>query len=665
MNNLTLPDHPQLLKVDVEPTERRPLRIDVGSRLDSGETLASASCADGGRGVAGAVTVDGTAVEVSVAGLVNGTVSLLIITAMGTLGSVVRCVLVVRCIDPAARMDPVVIAATGAMIFRGEYVAGGIYRKNDVVTVTRSLWVALVDGPVVAPGENPAEWISMGGGSPTPPGDSGIILVSQLPINPLENVIYGLTSDLPLSPPSIAPLINHAALASVGIADIPIAIDSLYDVDELTLSVESSDSSNFPISMFHFGGVGGARTLAVDPGVAGAVIVSVIVREPLSGLTARQTMQLIYGLRLFSLTTSVIGAGTIAPPSGNYVEGQLVEVVVEAAEGFYVAEITADGVPMAGLNTWTVTMDQDRTVSALVAATPAPTISAVADITAIYQSPTSTIAETIGATSLAAISSDQSLIPDGNVIVTGSEADGWVITTTSAIGAGDVTITLTATGTGGTTTASYVITVTPALLIDGGFESGVLRPAGNEHLGWTDREAPSGGGAATTEIVSFPVLYGLKALHLRASAIAAGQAATAWSETIFTNLDAAQLANFRFWYQIAAGTTTTYQQGYCDFYILALALDNTGTSITDTSGAASLYLKEIWGNSNLTADHTHRINVVKNVWTEVKFDLKAFLVAGLLAGKTWGDVAKISIRLHVFAENSAGIVDVFVDNMEG
>ena len=160
---LTLAAEPRLLRLDLEPGERRPAVIDCAPRLGSGETLLSASANDGGRGIATLVTVSDTDVILNAAGLVNGMVAIVIVTALGSAGAVVRCVLVVRCLDPAALIAPVLVMPTGALINRGEYVVGGVYQQDHVVRIDGAWWVAMVDAPAQAPGVEVNEWAPWGG----------------------------------------------------------------------------------------------------------------------------------------------------------------------------------------------------------------------------------------------------------------------------------------------------------------------------------------------------------------------------------------------------------------------------------------------------------------------------------------------------------------------
>lgn len=163
MIQMTLSPTPRILSVTIEPTELVPVQIDLVVRLATGETIDSASCADGGRGIGNNVAVAGTSVQLDIAGLVNGTISLVVITALGDAGSIIRCVLVVHCIDPAHRISPVVIPPTGALIMRGVYRAPAIYRQYDVVTQAGAPWFALVDVPAAAPGVDANEWAALSG----------------------------------------------------------------------------------------------------------------------------------------------------------------------------------------------------------------------------------------------------------------------------------------------------------------------------------------------------------------------------------------------------------------------------------------------------------------------------------------------------------------------
>lgn len=110
MITLRLSRDPQLLETAVEPTESLAHSINVGPRLAPTETLLSAAVEDYGSGVVTNVGVDGININCDVNGLANGSRSLPVFTALGSLGSVVRFVLLVAATDPAVAVAAVVVA---------------------------------------------------------------------------------------------------------------------------------------------------------------------------------------------------------------------------------------------------------------------------------------------------------------------------------------------------------------------------------------------------------------------------------------------------------------------------------------------------------------------------------------------------------------------------
>lgn len=342
-------------------------------------------------------------------------------------------------------------------------------------------------------------------GTPGPPGTPGSLLsnvtalmwAETLPANLPVGGLWLDTSTTPKLPPSIASIPQQGFVSTAGIT-VPITIGDPHDVLACTLSVTSGDSAAIPTTGITFGGIGANRTMTIPPLASpGQSLLTVTVTNS-DGMTSATSFLAVGALTSFTVTASAGANGSISPTGAvTVLQGQNKTFTAIPSTGYLVSQLVVDGVPMVGINSYTFNNVQaNHTISAVFALNTAPTISAIADLSTNYQTPTGAIAFTIGDAETDAslltvtkASSNQTLVPDANIVIGGSGANRTVTVTPANGQSGTATITITVSD--GTLTASETFVLTVAFLFDDLFD--------NSSLDTTNFGTSVAGGGSVTE----------------------------------------------------------------------------------------------------------------------------------------------------------------------
>ena len=305
----------------------------------------------------------------------------------------------------------------------------------------------------------------------------------------------------PNTPPTITAMSPQTTSAGQATGQIPFTVgDAQTAAASLTVSGSSSSTTLVPNANITFGGSGASRTVTVTPaaGKTGSATITVSVND---GTNTTSTT--------FTLTVQAAPSNT--PPSISTIPPQTVTVgQATAALPFTVFDAET---PAANLTLWAVSTattlvpnenivlggsDQNRTVTVTPAAgqtgstqikisvsdgtntmnstftltvqleatnTP-PTISAIADQAGYVDHAVGPVAFTIGDgqtaaanLSLSAISTDQNLVPNANIVFGGSAANRTVSVTPGAGLTGSAQITLTVSDGTNSAQSSFMVTI--------------------------------------------------------------------------------------------------------------------------------------------------------------------------------------------------------------
>ena len=301
-------------------------------------------------------------------------------------------------------------------------------------------------------------------------------------------------------PPTISMIGDQTTPENTPTSAIPFTVgDAETPVGNLTLTASSSNTSLVPVANITFGGSGAARTVTINPGASqsGSATITITVSDGTSSVstsfnlvitpvndaptvtpiadqtTAENTptgaFLLILGmrkLRLLILFVTGTSSVTTLVPNGNIVfdgTGSDRTVTITPAPGQNGSTVITINV---GDGTVVTSITFTLTVSAV---NDAPTITAITDQTTTEDVATPALPFTVGdgetpATSLTvtASSSNQTLVPDANVVVFGSDISRTVTVTPAANQTGTTTITLTVSDGVQSTSISFLVTVTGA-----------------------------------------------------------------------------------------------------------------------------------------------------------------------------------------------------------
>ncbi len=292
-------------------------------------------------------------------------------------------------------------------------------------------------------------------------------------------------------PPAISAIADQNVPQDTSTAPIPFTIsDAAFPATSLVVTADSSNTTLLPIANILLGGTGSARTVTARPAPnqSGQARVTLTVRDG-GGLNASTA----FGLTVTPVNHPPIvpilspsnGASFVAPAqvtiSANATDSDGRIIKVEFFQGsIKLGEATSApysflwGNVSAGAYTITVKATDDQgatTISAPVNVTvknPPPTISAIADQSAVQDTPTAAIPFTVGdavlpAASLVVLvdSSNQTLLPVANILLGGTGANRTVTLKPAASQSGQATVTLTVQDGGGLSASStFVFRVT-------------------------------------------------------------------------------------------------------------------------------------------------------------------------------------------------------------
>ena len=300
-------------------------------------------------------------------------------------------------------------------------------------------------------------------------------------------------------PPTISMISDQTTAENTPTNAIPFTVgDGETAPGSLTLTASSSNTSLVPVANISFGGSGAARTVTIDPGASqsGSVTITITVSDGTSSTstafnliitpvndaptvtpianqtTAENTPTAAIPFNIGDAETPaanliVTGTSSVTTlvPNGNIVfggSGSDRTVIVTPAPGqngpTVITISVGDGTVVTSITfTLTVTPVND-----------APTITAITDQTTTEDVATPGLPFTVGdletpATSLTvtASSSNNTLVPDANVVVLGSDISRSVTVTPAANQTGTTTITLTVSDGVETTSTSFQVTVSP------------------------------------------------------------------------------------------------------------------------------------------------------------------------------------------------------------
>ena len=295
------------------------------------------------------------------------------------------------------------------------------------------------------------------------------------------------------NPPTISAITDQTTTENTPTGAIPFTVgDAETAAGSLTLTATSSNTSLIPVANISFGGSGANRTVTINPGasLSGSATVTITVSDGTS--TVSTTFNLII--------TPVNDAPTVTPianqtttentptgaisfnigdaetPAANLIVTGTSSVTTLVPNGNIVfggsgsdRTVTLTPAPgESGSTTITINVGDGTVVTSITftlavgAVNDAPTITAITDQTTTEDVATPALPFTVGdaetpATSLTvtASSSNKTLVPDANVVVSGSDISRSVTVTPASNQTGTTTITLTVSDGVQTTSISF------------------------------------------------------------------------------------------------------------------------------------------------------------------------------------------------------------------
>lgn len=296
------------------------------------------------------------------------------------------------------------------------------------------------------------------------------------------------------SPPSISPIADQAVAVNVATGALAFTIsDAVTASTSLVVTAASDNQTLVPDANITLAGTGDNRTVTVTPaaGVTGTATISIMVADT-GGAVSTETFLLTVGdpPTISDIVDQTLETGNTTPAIGftiNDTETALSTLVVAATSSNPTllpdANIALGGVD--GNRTITLMPINGRTGSATVTVsvtdeggftatdtfvltvTAPPTISDIPDLAVATDTTTSALSFTIAdpdsslaTLGLTASSSDQTLVPDGNIVLGGSDSNRTVTITPAAGQTGTATITVTVTDEAGSSASdTFLLTV--------------------------------------------------------------------------------------------------------------------------------------------------------------------------------------------------------------
>ncbi|WP_254509225.1 Ig-like domain-containing protein [Anatilimnocola floriformis] len=331
-------------------------------------------------------------------------------------------------------------------------------------------------------------------------GTSTITVTATDASNSTTTTTFVLTVNAPNTAPTIGTISNVTTNQNTATSAIPVTVnDAETAAGSLTVTATSSNTELVPNSGIVLGGSGSNRTLTITPAAnqSGATAITVTVTDANNVSTTRTFVVMVNSQNaaptigtIANLSTNEDTAtGAIAvtvndaeTPAGSLLvtatssDTTLVpngSIVVGGSGSNRTLTITP-AANLSGTSTITVTATDANNVSTtstfVLTVTPQndlPTIGTIANQSTNEDTATSTISVNVndvetaaGSLTVAATSSNTTLIPNANIVVGGSGSNRTLIITPAANQSGTATITVTATdANSGTTTSTFVLTV--------------------------------------------------------------------------------------------------------------------------------------------------------------------------------------------------------------
>jgi Bacterial Ig domain/Cadherin-like beta sandwich domain/HYR domain/Galactose oxidase, central domain/Kelch motif/Regulator of chromosome condensation (RCC1) repeat len=313
----------------------------------------------------------------------------------------------------------------------------------------------------------------------------------------VASTAFGLTVTAVNDAPTISDISDQAVSVNASTGDIPFTIGDIEtSAAGLTLSGMSSNQTLLSVGSIVFGGSGASRTVTLTPvtGMVGSTIVTVTVSDGTASSTDSFELSVSNGTPTISAIASqtIDEDGSTGPLAFfvNDTETAATSLVVTAVSDntalVPTSAITLGGsgnsrtisvTPVANQNgaaTLTLTVSDGLLTASrsflltVTAVNDVPTISAVSAQTTAEDTPSSSIAFTIGdvessaaALSVSATSGTTALVPASGIALGGSGANRSITLTPAANASGTSTITLTVSDGTASASSSFVLTVTP------------------------------------------------------------------------------------------------------------------------------------------------------------------------------------------------------------
>ena len=302
------------------------------------------------------------------------------------------------------------------------------------------------------------------------------------------------------NPPTISAITDQTTTENTPTGAIPFTVgDAETPAGSLTLTATSSNTSLIPIANISFGGSGANRTVTINPGasLSGSATVTITVSDGTSTVSttfnvnitpvndAPTVTPIANQTTIENTPTGAISfnIGDAETPAANLIVTGTSSVTTLVPNGNIVfggsgsdRTVTLTPAPgESGSTTITINVGDGTVVTSITftlavgAVNDAPTITAITNQTTTEDVATPALPFTIGdaetpaaSLTVTASSSDKTLVPDANVVVSGSDISRSVTVTPASNQTGTTTITLTVSDGAQSTSTTFVVTVTGA-----------------------------------------------------------------------------------------------------------------------------------------------------------------------------------------------------------